>query len=209
MILSPVPLEIAFSTTLLSNDMDAEARLKRRERIACQPIKKNATSDPKMTDFQRHKASRRKDATNYDLDCSDPVAEMSEQGPRCAKRSTKSKPMTCPHCLHILGLEHDSEQFSAGLPFSHNTYDDNYPTVNIVDELSTKHVRPAPDASDTLQRAVIPRELPTTTVEPFSVAVSRLFKNVSTEMVYALLILVGLMLILRIDSQTARRARID
>lgn len=205
MILSPVPLDIAFSTTLLSNDMDAEARLKRRERVAAQPVK-NETPHPKMTDLQRPKASRRKEATNYDLDCSDPVADMAEQGPRCAKRP-KNKPMTCPHCLHILGLEHESGQFSAGLPFSHNAYDDNYPTVDIVEELSTKHVRPAPDASDTLQRAVIPRELPTTTVEPFSVAISRLFKNVSTEMVYAVLIIVGLMLILRIDSQHAQRAR--
>lgn len=203
MILSPVPLDIAFSTTLLSNDVDAESRLKRRERVASQPGKNTIHSS--TADMQRPKASRRKDATNYDIDCSDPAADMSDLGPRCARRS-KRKSVTCPHCMHIL----ESEQVSAGMPFSHNTYDDDYPTVDIVDELSTNHVRPSPGASDALPRTAVlhgQREHSTAPTEPFSVALSRLFQNVSTDMVYALLIIVGLMLILRIDSYAAMRAR--
>ena len=142
MMLTPVSLDVAFSSMLITNnDIDSELRHKRHERMIPHPNKSDSNESIRAVPH-RQKTRKNKHSSQYDLQCNDPYASTAEEGPRCtlqAKGKAGGTTVTCPHCMHVLGLVDPDEIPSAGMPFANETYDESYPTLALVDEMAPVH----------------------------------------------------------------------
>lgn len=194
--LSPAPLDVAFSSMLISNDSDAIVRHARRERVAPHPLRKSSGAKS----IAPRERSRSKYPSRYDLECDAPVASVEEDGPRCDMKSSskRSSTLTCPHCAHVLGISDPDNIPQAGMPFSD---EEPYPHLAMVDELApvrgggTKKKRDertdaATRAHSTYQPTLIDDAVRTT-------------QSVRPEVAYAIMIILGLLLI---DSIMKKRA---
>lgn len=194
--LQATPLDIAFTTMIIPSDVDADIRHRRRERIPSR-----ATDDVVVAAKTRARPRRpRSDA--FELECDNPVTDMSNGGPRCggAPRRAKRTPSQCPHCMQAL-VDRDDETPTVGLPFASS--EPGYPNSRLVDDILNVQRQQQPVAA--AQPASLDRR---TTWRPqshqpssiFNVADSWPFNQVKPEVFYAILVILGLLVILNMDS---------
>ena len=178
--LEAAPLDIAYTTTLIPKDLDADLRLKRRERVADVPAKPYYQGK-----CEKSRTSKKPRSSPYDMACGSPATSVDEAGPRCptdSHSSAFSPSVTCPNCMYVLGLAEPDAYGSSMCAGSTDPSD---------------MVPPQPAAI----RAVPGPAMPTAPVmmQPPSIMQYIASLNLKPELVYALLVMIGLFLILAFD----------
>lgn len=201
--LQATPLDIAFTTMIIPSDFDADARHRRRER------RTGGTddADDAAAVVVKRPRPRRPRSDFFELECENPVADMSNGGPRCAapraKRATHAG--TCPHCMQALS----AGQGAAGLPYAND--EPVLPNSRLVNDI----LRPAdkqPAAASETPRAWQPMPQPPQQQQQqqspsrlFDVVETWPFNQVKPEVFYAILVILGVLVILHMDAPPPRR----
>jgi hypothetical protein len=192
--LQATPLDIAFTTMIIPSDFDAEARHRRRERMP------RADEDGVV---KRTRPPRRQRSDFFELECENPVTDMANGGPRCASPSRTKRPDangngTCPHCMQALSTV--AGQGAAGLPYAND--EPVHPNSRLVNDMlrTPSHEQIPPVTRSTWQPTAQPPPQP-----QYHLVETWPFNQVKPEVFYAILVMLGVLVILHMDSPSPSR----
>lgn len=200
-------LSEAFTTTLIPTDTDAELRHRRREKYAPQP---KTRPHLESKGVRRPEKPARK-VSWYDMECGTPPTSADEAGPRCprTKKGVDNGPaQTCPHCLQVIGLADPDAYDTSGKMLPGFGFEDPYeelPVHPLVDEMRPVYYK------DDETRHVSPRSTQSVRSNQKSVQQNLVdgAQRVKPEIVYAILIVLGLLLITQMETRGSSRTRYD
>jgi hypothetical protein len=205
--LEATPLDLAFASNYRDVNADAELRHKRRERIVDQPpsTRKSVDFDNSVNNTVQQKQKKRK--TVYDMECNQPATDMSQTGPRCNPASrTKGDDISCPHCLQVLNIEPDSPTSSSYLSYGQPQ---NTPMRSIVDDMRPYYVNSKDSrvAAPVSQPQPPSQSIPSSMYIPIPEPIAQLIRsaaNIPSEVFYAMVILIIILLVAMADRQHRR-----